>query len=86
MSRILKRGKVWYIDFQYKGNSIRRSLKTRSKKVAELALKDIDVQIAREELNLSSPRKITFGEFSERFLDWYQVQNSKKSFKDYDNL
>ena len=86
MSRILKRGKVWYINFQYKGKRIRRSLKTTSKKVGELALKNNDVQIAKEELNLSGPRKISLLEFSERFLNWYKVQNSKKSYKDYENL
>jgi len=47
MSRILKRGKIWYINFQYKGKRIRQSLKTTSKKVAELALKNTDVQIAK---------------------------------------
>ena len=41
--------------FQYKGTRIRRSLKTRSKKVAEIVLMDIDVQIAKDERKLSSP-------------------------------
>ena len=86
MSRILKRGEIWYIDYIYKGKRVRRSLKTTSKKLAELALKDIDIQIAKEELNLSAPRKISFEKFCERFLSWYKIQNSKKSYKDYENL
>ena len=86
MSKIFKRGKVWYIDYSYKGKRTRRSLNTTSKKVAELALKDTDVQIAKEELNLSAPRKVSFAKFCERFLSWYKVQNSKKSYKDYENL
>ena len=86
MSKILKRGKVWYIDYIYKGKRIRRSLKTSSKKVAELALKNIDVQIAKEELDLSGIRKILFIDFSARFLKWYRVQNSERSHEDYNNL
>jgi hypothetical protein len=69
MSKIFTRGKVWWIDYSYKGKRTRRSLKTTSKKVAELASKSLDVQIAKEELNLSAPRKISFAKFCERFLN-----------------
>ena len=86
MSRILKREKTWYIDYHYKGKRVRRSLNTTSKKVAELALKNTDIQIAKEELNLSAPKKISFEKFCERFLSWYEVQNSMKSSQDYNNL
>ena len=86
MSKIFQRGEVWWIDYSYKGKRTRRSLKTTSKKVADLAQKSIDVQIAKEELNLSAPRKISFVKFCERFLNWYKVQNSKKSYQDYENL
>lgn len=86
MSRIFKRGKIWYIDFEYKGKRIRQSLKTRCKRVAELAHKNTDIQIAREELNISNFRRVSFVDFCERFLRWYGVQNSEKSYKDYRNL
>ena len=86
MSKIFQRGKAWWIDYSYKGKRTRRSLKTTSKKVAELASKSIDVQIAKEELNLSAPRKVSFATFCERFLSWYKVQNSKNSYQDYENL
>jgi len=86
MSKIFTRGKVWWIDYSYKGKRTRRSLKTTSKKVADLAQKSIDVQIAKEELNLSAPRKVSFAKFCERFLSWYKVQNSKKSYNDYECL
>ena len=65
---------------------IRQSLRTTSKKVSELALKNIEVQIAKEELDLSGIKKIMFIDFSARFLKWYGVQNSKRSHEDYDNL
>jgi integrase len=86
MSRIFKRGNIWYIDYEYKGRRSRHSLNTKNKKVADLALKNIDVQIAKEELNLAKPRKATFDSFSNKFLKWYEVQNSYRSFKDYENL
>ena len=36
MARILKRGKIWYMDVHCKGKRIRRSLNTQSKRIAEL--------------------------------------------------
>jgi len=86
MSRIFKRGKIWWIDYEYKDRRMRYSLKTRSKRAAELKLKQIDIQIVREELNVVVPRRVSFSEFSSRFLRWYRVQNSEKAFKDYRNL
>jgi len=86
MSKILKRGKIWYIDYIYKGKRIRQSLRTTSKRIAELVLKNIEVQIAKEELDLTGIKKIMFIDFSARFLKWYGVQNSKRSHEDYDNL
>lgn len=86
MSRIFKRGKTWYIDFHYKGQRHRESLNTSSKRVAELALSDIEVKIAKETLGLSSHRKIVFEDFAERFLQWYETQNSPRTYQDYRNL
>jgi integrase len=86
MSRIFKRGNIWYMDFEYQGKRYRKSLQTRSKQIAELALKDTDVKIARERFDLEPPKDILFSDFSIKFLQWYQVQNSKRSFEDYHNL
>ncbi|MCZ6595225.1 MAG: phage integrase SAM-like domain-containing protein [Bacteroidetes bacterium] len=86
MSRIYKRGNTWYTDFEYKGKRLRKSLGTRSKHVAELRLKDIDGKIAREKFDFAPLEKITFGDFVDKFLDWYEVQNSAKSYQDYRSL
>ena len=51
MSRIFKRGKTWYIDFEYKGKRIHQSLKTTSRKLAELAQKNTDIQISKKDGN-----------------------------------
>ena len=86
MSRIFKRGNLWYLDFEVNGKRHRKSLGTRSKQVAELVLKDIDVKIAKEKYDLAAPEKIRFDDFAFKFLEWYKVQNSRKSFEDYWNL
>ena len=83
MSRIFKRGKIWYVDFEYNGKRYRKSLGTRSKHVADLALKDIDVKISKEILNLGPPKKMNFEGFAEKFLKWYEGQNAQKSYYDY---
>ena len=86
MSRIYKRGKNWYADFEYQGKRHRKSLGTQSKQVAALALKDIDVKVAREKLDLGPSEKKGFDDFAQKFLEWYQMQNSPKSYYDYRNL
>ena len=86
MSRIYKRGKNWYIDFEYKDKRYRKSLATASKQIAELALKDTDVKIARERSDFAQSKEISFRDFSKKFLEWYEVQNAEKSFQDYRNL
>ena len=63
-----------------------KSLGTRSKAIAELVLKDIDVKIARQSLDLGPTEKMNFDDFAKKFLNWYQVQNSIKSYQDYRNL
>ena len=47
MGNIYKRGKIWYIDVRSKGRRIRKKIGS-SKKIAELALKDAEVKIARD--------------------------------------
>ena len=50
MARIFKRGKIWYVDYSYRGRRRVRSTKQRDKRLAELVLKDIEVKIAKGEL------------------------------------
>ena len=66
MGNIYKRGKVWYIDVRSKGRRIRKKIGS-SKKIAELALKDAEVKIARDEYGFGDndiiylPEKIADG-------------------------
>jgi hypothetical protein len=49
MGRVFKKGKYWYVDYVADGRRYRKK-HGRYKKLAELHLKDIELQIAREEL------------------------------------
>ena len=50
---IYKREDIWYIDVRANGRRIRKRVGT-SKKVAELALRDAEVKIARDEFGFGS--------------------------------
>ena len=62
--RLFKRNKTWYLDFTYKGKRIRKAV-GRDKKTAELALKDIEIRIAREEfLGIYAEKRVPFENFT----------------------
>ncbi|MCK4351862.1 site-specific integrase [candidate division WOR-3 bacterium] len=79
--RIYKRGKSWYLDYTYKRKRIRKSV-GRSKKMAELALKDIEVKIAKEEhLGIHDRKKIPFEKFAEVYLTFSKANKSRTSYE-----
>jgi len=65
MARIYKRGRIWYLDVSAGGRRIRKRGGT-SKKVAELALKDAEVKVARKEFGFADKDMVL-----EKFLDQY---------------
>ncbi|MDD3732800.1 MAG: site-specific integrase [candidate division Zixibacteria bacterium] len=73
MARIYKRKNIWYIDIRVKGRRIRKKV-GHSKRVAELALKDAEVKIAREEFGFTN-KDITIEKLIELFLDYNRVNN-----------
>ena len=81
MARIYKRGKSWYLDFTYKGKRIRRAV-GKDRKTAELALKDTEVRIAREEhLGIHENKRVLFEEFAEEYFEYSRVNKAKSSFE-----
>lgn len=65
MGNIYKRGKNWYLDLRVNGRRVRKRVGS-SKEVAQLALKDIEVQAARREfgfLNEDVPIQRFLAEF-----------------------
>lgn len=81
MGNIYKRGKVWYIDVRAKGRRIRKKIGS-SKKIAELALKDAEVKIARDEYGFGD-NDIALDKFIERFIEYSQANHRKSTTKRY---
>jgi site-specific recombinase XerD len=80
MARIFKRGKYWWVDYRLPdGRRIRRSTGFTDKKMAELMLKDIELQIARKTLHL--PVDISIEEFWEKYLEYAKLHKTENSWK-----
>lgn len=74
MARIYKRGKSWYIDIRVNRTRFRRRVGT-SKKIAELALKDAEVKVARDEFGFTK-NDIFLDKLLERFLEYSQANHA----------
>ena len=81
MGNIYKREKVWYIDVRDKGRRIRKKIGS-SKKIAELALKDAEVKIARDEYGFGD-NDIALNKFIERFIEYSQANHREATTKRY---
>ena len=80
---VYKKGKNWYIDYYHKGRRLRKRIGP-SKQVAELALKDVELKIARGEfLGIYEEKRILFREFAEEFIGWAEVNTSRGTAKQY---
>jgi len=80
MGSVFKRGKYWYIDYYADGKRHRIS-QGKHKKFAELHLKEIELQIAREELRI--PKDSAIDEFFENFLIYAEAHVSPKTLERY---
>ena len=81
MGIIYKRGRTWYLDVRSGGRRIRKRV-SFSKKIAELALKDTEVKIAREEFGFGK-NDIIISSFLEKFLEYSAANHSPATFKRY---
>jgi site-specific recombinase XerD len=81
MGSIYKRGGTWYIDLYVKGRRIRKQV-GRSKKIAELALKDAEVKAARDEFGFAQ-NDITLGKFFDQFLEYSETDHSSSTYNRY---
>lgn len=83
--RIGKKGKrTWYADYSYLGRRHRKKVGP-SKKLAELALADIELQIARGELNLLQT-EINFNDFVKEYDEFSKVNHKPASYVRYKNI
>jgi hypothetical protein len=81
MGTIYKRGRVWCLDVYAGGRRIRKRVGP-SKKIAELALKDAEVKIARDEFGFAK-NDISIEAFMEKFLEYSQANHSPATYKRY---
>jgi integrase len=78
--RTYQRGKYWYIDYSRKGRRVRKKVGT-SKKMAGLALKEIELKIAKGEfLGVVEPKKVIFDKLCEEYLKYSRVNKTKGSY------
>jgi len=73
MARIYQRGKIWYLDLTYKGRRIRKKVGT-SKRMAELALKDTEIKILKDEFGFSK-NDISIESLIEKFLEYNRTNH-----------
>jgi len=81
MGSIYRRGRVWYVDVRARGRRIRRRVGP-SKRLAELALKDAEVKIARDEFGFAKD-DVPIEKFLEEFLRHSEASHSPNTFKRY---
>jgi len=81
MGNVYKRGKNWYIDVRFKGCRIRRRVGT-SKKIAELALKDAEVKIAKDEFGFAQ-NDIAIDKFMAEFLEYSRANHQASTTNRY---
>lgn len=82
MSRIYRRegkkGAYWYLDYAVDGRRVRKRV-GKSKKLADLALADIQVKLERKELGFQTKDK-NLSDFIVEYLDYAKTNKSRGSY------
>lgn len=81
MARIYQRRDVYYIDYSVNGQRVRKRVGS-SKRIAELALKDIEVKLAKGEIGIVEDDH-TIPAFFEEYLVFSKTNHSEKTFVRY---
>jgi integrase len=78
---VFKKGRSWYIDYYLKGVRKRKKIGP-SKHVAELALAQVQVKIAKGEyLGIYDDKRITLAQFSEEYLAYARANKAPMSVR-----
>lgn len=81
MSRIYKRGQNWCLDYRYKSKRIRKVIGPH-RDIAVLALKDIEVRIAKEEhLGVHEYPHIVFADYIREYLQYSKANKGKGTYQ-----
>jgi len=79
--RSYERGQVWYIDYSFNGRRYRKAVGT-SKRMAELALKNIEVKIAKGEfLGVQEEKRMTFDELGTEYLRFSKANKRPQVYR-----
>jgi site-specific recombinase XerD len=81
MGSVYKRGNIWYIDYRANGKRLRRRI-GKSKRLAELALKDAEVKTERGELGFEIKR-INIDAFLKQVTEYSTTNHSPNTIKRY---
>jgi integrase len=81
MARIYKLGRIWCLDVSAGGRRIRKRVGT-SKKVAELALKDAEVKVARKEFGFAD-KDMVLEKFLDQYLDYSRANHQPSTTNRY---
>ena len=81
MGRIYQRKKVWYLDVRVKGRRLRKRV-GKNKRVAELALRDAEVKIERQEFGFDK-QDISIDQLIIRFLEYSRTNHRSSTTKRY---
>jgi integrase len=78
--RTYQRRGVWYIDYSFNGRRVRSKV-GRSKKMAELALKEIELKkVKRKYLGITEPKQILFDALAKQYLDYSKNSKSSRTY------
>jgi integrase len=78
---VFKKQGNWWIDFYHQGKRIRRKVGP-SKKVADMALADVQVKRAKNDfLGVCDPKKILFKDFATEYLEYSKANKAQRSYE-----
>ena len=82
MASIYKRGNVWYLSYRAGGKRVRKSV-GKSKKLAILAQKEVEVRLAKKKLGWEEIRDPTFYDFQEKYLQYLKANTRPTTYVRY---
>lgn len=84
MGAIRKRGKIYYIDFRAEGKRYKKAIGP-SKSLAELALKDIEIKIAKKDLGFIE-KDLPIEDLFKRFLEYSSTNHAPNTCRRYKTI
>lgn len=83
MGRVFKKGKYWYTDYVIDGRRCREK-HGKYKKLAEIHLSDLEVQVARGQLKI--PTDIAIDTFFDNFISYKEVHAAPATVQQYKSV